>query len=265
MTGTIEDAPKSPIGELRERWLNLKRFRTTQQAVADREPLFDYSPAQFQSSGYLKPWEFQKLEAALSSLPAIVALLVIDIFNLEQEVAPVAKWSDRIFTALAVLFVPWLSYLAATWLGRASLLPNDRTPERVARARRAFIYLSNTYLFWPELLMAVAVAVNEVVSHVTPGPIPLLPEIVPMWYLVVMLKMIPNELLEINGYRAQSESWLDLRESSEVTVTPEQISSLRRRWRLVAFFGTPILAFLPLFALYVISIVLAVVIVSLGT
>jgi len=239
------DAPLSPVGSVLESFRSVKKFFATRAAILRGETIFDLDPSTLAAKGYAGAWNFQKYEASIVSVPGLIVAALIEVFTHEMPEPPIAKWFGRFFTASVVILTPWLSYVYAGWLGRASLLDKDRTVERVERARRAYVYLSNSYLFRPELLMALTFAVQDVFERLLHRPLNLPASIPFIWYSVRQ-RSLRDDMFVVNGYSPGSISSnpipsLNLSvESLGYSEDPEALTILRRRWRLLTWFAIPL-------------------------
>jgi hypothetical protein len=256
------DAPKSPVGVVLERFHSLRQFFVTRAAILKGEAVFDLDQETLAVRGYCGPWTFQKYEATIVSVPGLIVATLVEVFVHDAAEPPFVKWFGRFFTALVVTLTPWLSYVYAGRLGRASLLDKDRTKDRIERARRAYVYLSNSHLFTPELLTALTFAVQDLFARVLHIPLNLPTSISFIWYAVKQ-RNLRDDLFVVNGYSPGSFSAnaiVSLNLSNDALGYPTDPNALAlpiRRWRLLSWFAIPATFLLGLLAAALIALIAA--------
>jgi hypothetical protein len=229
-------------------------------------PVYDIPVESLGQQGYLTAWEFQKVEAALVTLPAATAAVISDLFYASVTVSGVEKWFERLFTPSYVAVIPWITFTFARFAGYWSLPPEHRSAERVTRATRAYIYIANSYDFMFELLWAAAVAVYSIAEAVFGQPLPGegIVFLVLLAYLVA--QKIPQRLFLANGYDVDSLSSGESVPSLNLTpgataLDDSDLKTLWRRWRIVNGIVVPALFCLAWLVLAIAATVAAVLIV----
>jgi hypothetical protein len=104
--------------------------------------IYDFSTQQLEQEGYLRPWEFNIIQSAMSALPATVATAILNVkpHHLEESSATL-----DIFEKALPLVVPFVLMFTAYFVGWASLWKNDSTKQSRRRAARIYLYLDAAY------------------------------------------------------------------------------------------------------------------------
>ena len=136
------------LGAQIDRFTKIHSFLCTRRSVLKGEQLWAMQKAELSTRKCMTPWAFNVYQSGLSALVAWGLLQLAFGFALPKMSPP----------ALELLFPPLAVTLslavAAYFLSYASLLPQDRQPTQLLRARYAYLYLDGAFGFWIQTLVA---------------------------------------------------------------------------------------------------------------
>jgi hypothetical protein len=248
----FSDAPKPPGSVLRAKWQVLVMFARTRAAIREGVAVYDIPVERLAQEGYLTGWEFQKVEAALVAVPAAAAAILADLFSANITATGMEKWFERILTPSYIAVIPWISFVFARFAGHWSLLSAERSPDRVIRATRAYVYISNSYGLLFDLLWAIAIAAYSIAETVFMRALPGEGFVFLALLVYLTAQEIPQRLFLANGYdvaRISSSSSASMSLNLTLGATANDyddaaLRSLWRHWRVVNGVLIPVLFFL---------------------
>jgi len=205
-----------------KQFFDFRKFWNTRKAILSGVPLYDWDSSQRQKSGYLNHWNFNIQESTLAALPVILLTKVLDflfdkfkdkpldIASLDERTKvfiETAQATDQFFSAFATpAFLTLLVFLLA-W---GSLKGSDSTPEKRARAARAYLYFDGAYGLYFQLLLSLVFSLMTWGSNHT-KLVEKLPPFVSFVLVILFIvgligqlietnKTIPRKLFKVNGY-----------------------------------------------------------------
>lgn len=211
--------------EVREKAKKLIWFFHTRRAVLQGEPLWEYSKEALNDKKYLTPWQFNIQQSLLSATPAIIFGYFIKLaYHNESVCVPLDQTNceiqagigsgiqfllgtnpeaiaffEKLSGALSALVVPIALALTSYAAASGSLLPDHKTPQSLARARRVYLYWDGAYGLWPQLLIALLWSF-QAATGAEPIIILLVAFPIVAWQNTLTLWKIPKGLFALNGY-----------------------------------------------------------------
>lgn len=205
-----------------KQFFEFRKFWSTRKAILSGVPLYDWNPSERQKSGYLNHWSFNIQESAFAALPVIVLTRILDFLFDEFKNKPpdlgsldertkvfieTAKATDQFFSAF---FAPAFLTLLVSLLAWGSLKGSDSTPEKRARARKAYLYFDGAYGLCFQILLSLVFSLMAWGSNHTKFVEKLPPFVFFVLGILFMVgligqfietnKTIPRKLFKMNGY-----------------------------------------------------------------
>jgi len=191
----------------------------------------------------MEPWPFNLYQSALSALPGVLAVSVLSFLGI--EVTHKLIFADPFDAQVDVYYQKFISYLqpliiplalGVTCFGTAwaSLEKGDRSGEKMARARRAYLYYDGAYGLWTQAIMSLVVTFYYSPLREKLGGLTMLFGILfflaaVMWQRAISGWKLPKALFAVNGYHYEyPKSWFWFRSDT--------VSRAWRRYRLVGLF-----------------------------
>ena len=135
------------LGSQLEKLTKLRSFLQTRKALLKGEEPWNMQKTEIASRKWMTPWAFNIYQSSLSAIIAWTLLQLAFWLALPTVNPPTL---ELLFPPLAVA----LSLgTAAYFLSFASLLPQDRYPVQLLRARYAYLYLDGALGFWIQTLV----------------------------------------------------------------------------------------------------------------
>lgn len=166
-----EDEPPDPqLEDIFSPWKEFCDDRTkffsylrTRRAIRAGNALWDLSKEEIKANHWQEPWAFNLYQSVLSALPATLAIYLLthmgwetsDHVSMQKAIGPDAiKYFDPIYSSLHSVLLSLSLALAASFAALGSIDRGDRTKERLARARRLYLYYDGAYGMWPQAVVA---------------------------------------------------------------------------------------------------------------
>jgi hypothetical protein len=220
-----EDRPpiSEAVAETKAKWTKhletARKFYRTKAAIQRGIPLFDWSPAELQSSGYLGPWKFNAIETAATGGLASVTVNVANALDatkpddplmLEGMDPPLASLLTTTLGWLEPFTIPILLTCFAYLMGWGTLRRRDSNSERRRRARHAYLYFDGAYGLYSQLFLALGVSflttglgekllLDGQLNYVSATFFVAL-VLCGVWQFIITARRIPRLLFAANGY-----------------------------------------------------------------
>jgi hypothetical protein len=241
-----------PWKEWSDRFTKFFSYLRTRRAIRKGSDLWQLPKADLESRRLLVSWQFNLYQSTLSALPSLilfralyfVGLISEDTQDLKRFLGPEAiKYYGQISSYLDPFLVPVVLGIACSGAARGSLNPSDRSKERLARARRAYLYLNGAYGLWAQTIMVfggTALSSREFIEKIIGVPVffllALFILIAVAWQNTITSWKIPRTLFRINGYDTNyPRAWFWIRGDSN--------SRQWRRYKLWTIFFVGVAAY----------------------
>lgn len=160
-----QDYETSPVGRMLKDPFGIvslvSAYVRTKSAVRINAPLYDLTQRELEKRSLQGPWTFNITESVLAGIPVMLCALVFDWLGLFQvvsfpdEVTQASLtdyYSARVLDVVNAYVPPFVLTTSVYALAWASLRAADRTPERLARARRAYLYFDGAFGLIPQMV-----------------------------------------------------------------------------------------------------------------
>lgn len=200
-----------------KKFFEFQKFRLTRRAILSGERLYEWTPRERKSRDYLGPLHFNIQQSIFSGLPPLVLVTIFDywyqIYKDPTEDDKLGQMFEGIYRVIYNFTTPILFTLFAYILARASLRRNDVTPDKVEKAKKAYLYFDGAYGLYSQALLSLAFSLiiwsqthTKALNNLPPyllfvGFILFL--IAAIYQLSLTYWRIPKKLFkEVNGYTA---------------------------------------------------------------
>jgi len=217
-------------------------FARTRRAIRTGARLWDWPAEDIKSNKFLDPWPFNLYQSVLSALPGIIAVSILSFLGIEVNekltsadpfATQVNAFFEKILSYLQPLIIPLSLGIASFGAAWVSLEKLDRSKERMARARRAYLYYDGAYGLWAQAVMSFILTFfysplrDKLGLAMLVGVILFLVAVT--WQRTISGWKIPKALFAINQYEPEyPRRWFWFR--------ADLISNRWRRYRLFGLF-----------------------------
>jgi hypothetical protein len=152
-----------PWKEWTDKVTKIFSYARTRREVRTGATPWDYSSDEIKSKKLLEPWPFNIYQSALSALPGVIAVATLSFLGIEVNEkltfadpfdSQVNAHFEKILSYLQPFIIPLALAVACFGAAWASLERADRSKERMARARRAYLYYDGAYGLWAQAIMS---------------------------------------------------------------------------------------------------------------
>jgi hypothetical protein len=144
---------------------NIRNFFRTRRAILSGEPLYNWQLHQLKQEQFIGPWSFNAVESTLAALPGVLVAACSFVFSNPSTPSSGASVLGRfyasVFSVLQPLSVPFTLMLLTYVIGYAALPSAYSQHENILAAQRKYLYLDGARGLWPQLIMAVSLAVSS--------------------------------------------------------------------------------------------------------
>lgn len=241
-----------------KQFFEFQKFQNTRRAVLSGKPLYELSLEERQKNDYLDALQFNIQESLFAALPTVVIIKALN-WIFENSKAPIAGETQKFFEVfqgicggLTAFIAPIIFTFLASFLARASLKKVDSTPEKINRAKKAYLYLDGACgLYFQSSLSLSSSLVNWMFNHSLEnsslnGWLIVFAILLLIIGLFGQLKItwwsIPRRLFRVNGYTSGNAPWF--------------------KYSRTLLFGVPILSFIFYVILMALSFALTLVLLA---
>jgi hypothetical protein len=208
--------------------LDVRAFWRTRKATKAGEALYDLTPEQRESEGFMDPWLFNIQESVLALIPVVGAVKMLDFvygdaIQALDDASPLRQYYAEIFLDTQLMLFPFVIPLAlmltAPVLAWGSFRKGDATDLKRERATHAYLYIDGAHGFLAQVFAMVGLSVTAWASAtsgsddvavwaevLTPafvgvsGLMGLLMLIAAAMEFQIVMRRVPAKLFELNGY-----------------------------------------------------------------